>query len=182
MNGWLRRVATTFSTVLLVIVVVFWVRSGRHFDTIATPGRRLGAGSFGGQILIVIAGPRLSSQTMTELEVLQSLFGIFREMTGLSLNAERDGRWLTLVACHWEGRIFAGFHSDVGTPKSWGRSERDLIMPDWFIAATCVVLPYRAVRRWRAARRKRLAGRCRRCGYDLRATPGRCPECGTAAG
>jgi hypothetical protein len=53
-----------------------------------------------------------------------------------------------------------------------------LEVPAWSLFLLTLVLPlWQAVsgyRRFRAVRH----GCCARCGYDLRATPGRCPECG----
>jgi hypothetical protein len=58
--------------------------------------------------------------------------------------------------------------------------------PAWlviaFLAVTPLVWLLARDRRSARAQHRTDAGRCPACGYDLRATPDRCPECGTAAG
>jgi hypothetical protein len=57
-----------------------------------------------------------------------------------------------------------------------------VILPMWLFVVLFGALPaVRCVRQLRQ-RRRRLAGRCTRCGYDLRASPERCPECGNSTG
>lgn len=54
-------------------------------------------------------------------------------------------------------------------------------VPLWALAAAFAVLPVARLTSAVRGRTRRRSGRCRACGYDLRASPGRCPECGAAA-
>jgi hypothetical protein len=54
-----------------------------------------------------------------------------------------------------------------------------IILPCWFIMTLLVALPAPVMARRLGRLRRRRANRCVNCGYDLRGSPDRCPECGT---
>ncbi|MDB5320159.1 MAG: hypothetical protein JWN40_1790 [Phycisphaerales bacterium] len=53
-----------------------------------------------------------------------------------------------------------------------------VVVPHWTLAAALAAGPLMSLRRRFVRRRRQSTGLCPVCGYDLRATPGRCPECG----
>jgi hypothetical protein len=77
----------------------------------------------------------------------------------------------------WNRVGFDAFSRSWSAPPEF-EAYRAVSFPLWLPAAVLAVLP--AVRRGGACRTRRRSSRglCRTCGYDLRATPGRCPECG----
>lgn len=78
-----------------------------------------------------------------------------------------------------------GFGAYALAPANAGIRFYVISFPFWLVVLlTSSVIGIR-LRRWRRGRkrcRSRAIGLCEVCGYDLRATPDRCPECGTRTG
>ena len=90
---------------------------------------------------------------------------------------------LSPLPTEWESPVVGfGFASGQFGPRKIYYGQH-LILPLWFVALTLAVGPVRwaYLRRTQRHSREQLVGAvCPSCGYDLRASPDRCPECGTA--
>jgi hypothetical protein len=100
--------------------------------------------------------------------------------------ASESARSRGAIAALWCGKGFylMGFGGwslrwTVSGPEI--REHRAIMVPHWFVMLLLAVAPARWVVLKRRERRNRARGLCSRCGYDLRATPDRCPECGAGA-
>jgi hypothetical protein len=75
--------------------------------------------------------------------------------------------WLQRLGFRYMSSEFPGFQA------------RTLETPFWALVILPFFLGMPALLGWRTRRRRQLRGQCLNCGYDLRASVNRCPECAT---
>jgi hypothetical protein len=83
------------------------------------------------------------------------------------------GSWLGFGLAHWNvnnGNPAPLFSTEAGM---------EVTIPAWFPMLLLAILPAIWLKSRNLKRKRKLLGLCPKCGYDLRASPKRCPECGT---
>ena len=197
----LFTILSALSLLLFVAVVGLWVRSYFVHDFVAVHGEYVGPSTGPGEFESGwhrttwdstrgrvrfssshrqdgwrIAGktgevPPLPPRKVTHTRITPHLQDNYKWVT-----TGPEGAWNRRGFFAWRREVLAARTGDAvrtryavyGTPY-WAPALVLGICPVWWTI-------------WRARRRRRCvaAGLCPSCGYDLRATPGRCPECGMA--
>jgi hypothetical protein len=176
----LFNVLTVLSLVLAVSIGALWVRSEFRADALAW----LGSPGFA----VESADGRLRFWLCREFPV--SLPAVWHagsaaltyrregpgyEWDGGSSSAARG--WLVT----WQAGVLRYRRPQTRGPVIAAARYVEMVMPHGLLIAAMLVMPAYALASTHASRRRAARLReksCPSCGYDLRATPGRCPECG----
>jgi hypothetical protein len=188
-----RKLFTALSAVSLLLciaIVLTWVHSHWYQDSLL----RADGGSKHLRVITVISYNGnviacFSKQDVTGNDSLDP------EMHGTPVNASAFGWKLSIHKLEtwpdWfpgqpERGPAPGFHGFdythlLSSMRDVTADEHSLSVPHWFLVLLTALLPaWWTFALWRRCRYRRDHSLCQHCGYDLRATPERCPECGIA--
>lgn len=196
---WLFNLVAGLSAIMCVATVVFWFRSYRSGDVLEWTGTNASATNPSRMGLTYTRTIHLITQrgylhAMSEYSAVVVTTGMFR----FGVYFEPELNWgpgdslpeSSATFFHTDDRRWLKFERagvrvealDVTDAKSAFRV-RVLQLHLLPIAALTTILPLLRARSWqrRRALRDQQTSACNICGYDLRASPDRCPECGTSA-
>jgi hypothetical protein len=201
----LLNCATAISLILLLLCSSAWFRSERTMDSLIVRARMVVAlgslppsspggpervttairaavwelDSRQGQLRILHAGPLFDRKD----KWLWWRRSADRHVAWTLPDTRADQTWNAIQAHLIRSRAeFAGFMWETGDGPGYEYAPiKMFVVPWWSLSAIGAVLP--TIWSWQRLRRfaRSREGLCEICGYDLRATRERCPECGTGA-
>jgi hypothetical protein len=196
----LLNLLTAGSLLLSAAVVVVWVRSHFAGDCVVYCTASATRPFFGGFALISTGGVVEASWTTWRFDRTEAL-DVFVRTHGVGL-AYRSGEpsppniewrpwWVSLgfdAQSYTDTSNEYRFRQNPKAVEPLGKRTlraTTVTFPHWLPWLVFLAAGWATVRRviYYATRKTgNSGGKCRSCGYDLRATPDRCPECGAAAG
>ena len=155
----------TVSVVLGLSVCFLWARSYQVSDALRWSGRR-----YIGYAIVYSGKGGL-------------LVGVSGQAQGFAPGIRYDRELDPDPASSTKGLLFSwlGFGLSHELPP-YDVAANAVWVPDWFVALLLLTAPVLYLNKRRTIRHREQTGLCGHCGYDLRATAERCPECGTFAG
>jgi hypothetical protein len=192
------NVVAAVSAVLFVAAALMWVRGEFAWDELAGTAW-IGSGARAPVWQVYVHGPRGKLDVMAGRvtydfsdPAVEARFRQERGRYGRVRHASRgaQGEGLRLAGglagwgFRWETMAIDDPRQLRGPApyRALALWDIEVAVPWWFLMLVFAVAPARWARRRRRERREGVEGRCRGCGYDLRATPERCPECGLEPG
>jgi len=182
----LRRILLIVSVSLACIIGAQWIRSHWHRDEIEvrwTPG--LHDGKDHSDLFSYLPGRWLSASSgwgSLRVEFEHGPLASRLEMGGPKA-IYADWRWKLAInqSLPFEIERSEWLAFSIESPTSQREPKWAIEIPWWFLtllpAGACVALLFAP--KFRAAARLRRAALCPTCGYDLRASKEKCPECGS---
>ncbi|CAN5650263.1 hypothetical protein BH09PLA1_BH09PLA1_13540 [soil metagenome] len=175
-----RKPSVIISLILLAACVVFWHRGNRQRESIS-----YSRGSNDSHMeLTVILGDLVIAYDRAPVKLIWS--GVYDSNSALETDREpgitiTSGDRLSMLYPFFaypvasSERTFAGGRVQFGG----GPDYFHLQLPIWMLMLLLSVPLLNALRQWERRKRRRRLNLCQTCGYDLRHSKDRCPECGT---